>query len=453
MLCTMEFLQDTFPVWEGQNVPSTPIQGVMTDSRQKVSNGLFIPIIGERFDAHQFIMQAIEQGAVAALWDKKHDIPAQTPEDFVFFLVEDTTVALQTLAQAYRQKVNPHVIGITGSNGKTTTKDLMQAVLNEQFITHATIGNFNNEIGLPLTILQMDPTTEMLVLEMGMNGFHEIELLSKIAKPDDAIITNVGESHIEHLGSRAGIAQAKLEITNGLKQDGLLVIDGDEPLLTAYQGHSNTIRCGVHEENDYIISDVTLNQNGTTFSLQGQERFDIPLLGEHHAKNASFVIALAKKLGIDTTIIQKGLLQLQYSSMRFEKITGIHGVTLINDAYNASPTSMKAAIDVLKKIVGYNQKVLVLGDILELGNLSEEMHRSVAKVIEAPINVVYTYGEAAKVITEQVQRNCPDIQISHFTDREELITTLKKLTNKDTIILFKASRGMAFESFIHTLEE
>lgn len=451
MLCTIQFLQEIFPEWEGQASPSTPIYSVMTDSRERVEGALFIPIVGERFDAHAFIEQAINHGATAALWDRTQNIPDNYPEDFVFFLVRDTTKALQLLAQTYRNEVNPQVVGITGSNGKTTTKDLLHAVLKQKFQTHATKGNYNNEIGLPLTILQMEPSTEVLILEMGMNNFHEIELLSKIATPDYAIVTNIGESHIEHLGSRAGIAQAKLEIAHGLTKEGLLIIDGDEPLLATYDGHDQVIRCGVDQENDHIISQIHLEQDGTEFTYDEQSNFKIPLFGEHHAKNASYVITLAQALDIDNDVIQQGFMQLEYTSMRFEKMQGMNEVTLINDAYNASPTSTKAAIDVVKEMQGYQNKVLVLGDILELGHLTEEMHRSIAKVIEAPINVVYTYGEAAKIITEQVNRNCPDIQATHFETREALTMALKQIANKETMILFKASRGMAFETFIDEL--
>lgn len=453
MLCTIQFLQEVFPEWEGRVAPDTPIETVMTDSRASLQGALFIPIVGERFDAHQFIAQAINQGAIAALWDKTQDFPDNYPEDFVFFLVEDTTVALQNLAQAYRNKVNPKVIGITGSNGKTTTKDLLHAVLERKFITYATKGNYNNEIGLPLTILQMNQDTEVLILEMGMSGFHEIDLLTRIAKPDYAIITNIGESHIEHLGSRAGIAKAKLEIAKGLKAEGVLIIDGDEPLLTSYTDYAHVVRCGTRQENDHTVTNIELKSTGTKFLFDRQTCFHLPLLGEHHAKNASFVISLAKMLGLEDEMIQQGFKQLKHSAMRFEKIIGKNDVTLINDAYNASPTSMKAAIEIVKQLQGYDHRVVVLGDVLELGDFSQDLHRSIAEVIEAPINVVYTYGKDAEIITELVKEKFPSIMAKHFTSREGLTDSLQQWTQKETIILFKASRGMAFETFIDALKK
>ena len=240
-MLTLTYIKTVFPEIKGKLSNENQHVEIMTDSRERVDNGLFIPIIGERFDAHQFIEQAIENGAVAALWDRKKEIPSTIPESFVFFFVDDTAQALQQLAKKYRQDVNPIVIGITGSNGKTTTKDLVSSVLATKYRTHRTVGNFNNEIGMPLTILQMKDDTEVLVVEMGMSDFGEIDRLTNIAQPDYAIITNIGESHIEHLGSREGIAKAKLEITNGLKRDGKLLIDGDEKLLDICKEKKNVI--------------------------------------------------------------------------------------------------------------------------------------------------------------------------------------------------------------------
>ncbi len=451
MLCTTEFLQGIFPEQIGKGSTTNPIHGIMTDSRKNQQDTLFIPIIGERFDAHQYIDQAIKNGAIAALWDKTHNIPEDYPDDFVFFLVDDTVSALQTFASAYCEHVNPLVIGITGSNGKTTTKDLLKSVLQNKFRTHATKGNFNNEIGLPLTILQMEAQTEVLILEMGMSDFGEIELLSRLAKPQYAIITNIGESHIEHLGSRVGIAQAKLEIANGLQTNGLLLVDGDEPLLDDWIQRTNVISCGISDTNDVQISHILLKQDATQFTFEANEQYVVPLLGEHHAKNASFVITLAKKLGMNAEDIQAGLMRLEHSAMRFERLIGKENATLINDAYNASPTSMKGAINVVKSMESFHTKVLVLGDILELGSFSESLHESVAEVIEPPINVVYTYGEVSAVISETVTKQNSAIEVQHFTNKGDLVRALEHKANENTVMLFKASRGMAFEKLIEAL--
>ena len=423
---------------------------IMTDSRERVDNGLFIPIIGERFDAHQFIEQAIENGAVAALWDRKKEIPSTIPESFVFFFVDDTVQALQQLAKKYRQDVNPIVIGITGSNGKTTTKDLVSSVLATKYRTHRTVGNFNNEIGMPLTILQMKDDTEVLVVEMGMSDFGEIDRLTNIAQPDYAIITNIGESHIEHLGSREGIAKAKLEITNGLKRDGKLLIDGDEKLLDICKEKENVISIGFNENLTVTITNVQFIKQMTTFEVNGKH-YEIPLLGAHHAKNATFAITIGESLELTEEQIQTGLKSVEHTSMRFEWLTGKNGVTIINDAYNASPTSMKAAIDVMKQLTGFKRKIVVLGDILELGEYSESLHRSVAQHISSPIDIVYTYGNEARVISQEIIKRKKGIESSHFDDKEELINKLQEHANDNTVMLFKASRGMKFEQFVENL--
>src|SRR5699024_2755083 len=333
---------------------------------------------------------------------------------------EDTLKALQQLAKAYRTLVNPTVIGITGSNGKTTTKDLCHTVLRQSYRTHATVGNFNNHIGLPLTILQMPRNTDMLILEMGMNHFREIEQLTKIARPDYAVITNIGESHIEYLGSRKGIAQAKLEITLGLKQEGILIIDGDEPLLREQIQGVQVITCGYLDSNDITLKDVIIDIDKTIFKVDPNASVSIPLAGGHHAKNASYVIALARKLNIDNQTIQEGLSKLSHSAMRFEQIHGKNDVLLINDAYNASITSIKAAIEVIKALDGFKEKVLVLGDVLELGAYAKEMHCSIADSIDDNITHVYTYGHNAEEITNILKKKEQHIFVAHFSKKSQL---------------------------------
>ncbi|MEI3606724.1 UDP-N-acetylmuramoyl-tripeptide--D-alanyl-D-alanine ligase [Pseudogracilibacillus sp. SE30717A] len=449
---TLNDLQELFPRTKGNISTNFTIEKVITDSRTKTENALFVPIIGNTFDGHKFIQQAIENGAIAALWDEKVEIPNHLPEGFVIYTVGDTIEALQHLAKAYRNKVNPIVIGITGSNGKTTTKDLIKSVLQTKRKTHATAGNFNNHIGLPLTILEMPADTEILITEMGMSDFGEIKTLSNIAMPDYAIITNIGESHIEHLGSRSGIAEAKLEIRHGLKEDGILLIDGDEILLETIKAEANVISCGMADTNTVVISNISVQDNVTDFSLNG-EQFTIPLLGAHHAKNASFAITVARDLDYDKINIQKGLKTFNQSTMRFEKMTGKNGATIINDAYNASATSMKAGIEVVKQLSGFKHKGLVLGDILELGEHAKTLHLTVADVIDESIQFVYTFGESANEISALVKNEHPTIRCKHFLTKSDLTHELSKELNADTLLFFKASRGMKFEEIIESILE
>lgn len=452
MELTTAFLTQIFTNYKGDIKKDQKVNHTMTDSRIKKNNALFIPIVGDQFDAHNYLEQAIANGAISTIWQKDKRLPRSLPDEFPIYFVEDTLKALQDLAKAYRERINPTVIGITGSNGKTTTKDFLTSVLATSYQTHATEGNYNNHIGLPLTILAMSPNTEMLVLEMGMNHFHEIDQLSKIAHPDYAIITNIGESHIEYLGSRKGISEAKLEIINGLKENGRLIIDGDEVLLTSRRFKS-MVTCGFRKNNDWQIADVRVSHENTKFTLKHHEKteFTIPILGNHHALNAAYAIILGHLLQISNEKIQKGLTSLTLTAMRFEISKGRNGVSVVNDAYNASPTSMKAAINIIKQMNGYKEKVLILGDIFELGTFSEEMHRSIADDIDSSITVVYTYGEKAKLITEEITKHYKDIECKHFVTREECIQALNKYLHPEAILLFKASRGMEFEKMIEKI--
>ncbi|UJL47851.1 UDP-N-acetylmuramoyl-tripeptide--D-alanyl-D-alanine ligase [Virgibacillus sp. NKC19-16] len=450
MLFTTEWLSNLFTDFSGRVDEPIIIEKVFTDSRVKATKALFIPIVGENFDGHDYIKQAFENGAAAILWNREKNLPEILPTDFPVFFVDNTVEALQQLAAHYRNEINPTVIGITGSNGKTTTKDLVATMVKTLYRTHHTDGNYNNHIGLPLTILSMSRDTEVLVLEMGMSDFGEIDLLSRIARPDHVIITNIGESHIEYLGSREGIAEAKLEITNGMKKNGMIIIDGDEELLN--QVHTkNSITCGFHERNDIVIKNVEIMPGQTNFQLGDGVSYTIPLLGRHHALNATFAIALGERMGIDIEKRRQALLSLELTGMRFEMVKGINDVSIINDAYNASPTSMKAAIEVVKRMEGFTEKVLILGDILELGDYSKVMHQSVATVINDPITVVFTYGNESKHITTAVEENNKSIYCMHFTVKEELIHALQPYLQGRALLLFKASRGLQFESFINEI--
>ncbi|HEY4600397.1 MAG TPA: UDP-N-acetylmuramoyl-tripeptide--D-alanyl-D-alanine ligase [Cerasibacillus sp.] len=450
MLFTIHDLIQLFPNINEDIEKNTAIQSVSTDSRQDISDSLFVPIIGETFDGHDYLLDAIANGAIAALWEQSKKIPASLPNGFPLFLVDDTISALQQLSQYYRRKINPFVIGITGSNGKTTTKDLVGNILSTTYKTHVTEGNFNNHIGLPLTILSMPHDTKMLVLEMGMSHAGEIALLSNIAEPDVAIITNIGESHIEYLGSRENIAKAKLEVLIGLKDKGLLIVDGDEPLLAVKNISHPCVSIGTTGKADMSIKDIKLTKNGTDFTID-QKAYHIPLYGIHHAKNAAYAIVLGKHLNIDEHTIKKALHHPNITRMRFEMIKGINNVTLINDAYNASPTSMKASIEVMKQLQGYKEKVLVLGDMFELGAEQEEWHRSVAHVIDEDIDALFTIGEYAHMIGEEVKKQRKQTACFQVESPHTFLEQMKPFVHKDALILFKASRGMQLEVWMKRL--
>lgn len=431
---------------DGEWSNAIQIAGVGTDTREDLSNKLFVPLIGESFDGHDFLEQAIKQGAKAALWQKNYPRPNSVERSFPLIRVDDTLIALQKLAHVYRESINPKVIAVTGSNGKTTTKDLIYAVCRKWYQTHCTKGNFNNHIGLPLTILAMSIETEVLILEMGMNHFGEIEQLSQIAEPDIAVITNIGESHIEHLGSREEIAKAKLEIVSNMKEKGILIYDGDEPLLQATYPFE-TVSVGFNRSNDYYIKQCNVLNKGTEFKVNEETSlFSIPLLGKHQAKNAVYSLAVGKYLGLSIDQIKSGLTNMEATQMRFESIEGKNGAVLINDAYNASPTSMRVTIETLTQLDDYQKKILVLGDMLELGSDSAYYHQEVGKNIPHSIDYVYTIGEEARQISQSTV-----VKSQHFETKEELINLLAAKQKAGTIILFKASRGMKLEQLIDAL--
>lgn len=428
---------------------------VMIDSRKSVENGLFVPLIGEHFNGHRFIKQAIENGAAASLWLEREPLPSDLPPKFPLFLVGDTLEALQSIAKSYLYQCHPKVIAITGSNGKTTTKDMVFSTLRGAFRTYQTQGNLNNHIGVPLTILSMPEDTEVLILEMGMNHFGELTFLSQLAKPDIAIITNIGESHVEFLGSRKGIAKAKLEIINGLKRNGTLIVDGDEPLLSNIHTKAfRIIRCGYGEDNDWRITDLKESAEGYRFSMNHEDdEYAVPVLGRHNVKNAVYSLAAARILGVNRKVIKEGLKNLSLTKMRFEKVRGLNGSLLINDCYNASPTSMKASLETVKALPGFEKRVAVLGDMYELGSDEEQLHRSVAEVLAPPLTHVVTIGRKGAWIAGPLRENEKNgtLVVRSFSAKEDALPYLKTLLDGRTVMLFKASRLLQLEKLVEAL--
>ncbi|MCP3026210.1 UDP-N-acetylmuramoyl-tripeptide--D-alanyl-D-alanine ligase [Halobacillus sp. A5] len=447
---TVNELSAIFSKGRGAAHDAIPIKSVMTDTRVEKKQSLFIPLLGENHDAHGFLMEAIKKGAVAALWQKDHDLPREIPTEFPVFFVEDTLQALQETSSFYLRKVNPTVIGITGSNGKTTTKDLTASVLQVKYRTHKTAGNFNNHVGMPLTILSMPLDTEVAVLEMGMSGAGEISLLSKLAEPRHVVITNIGESHIEYLGTREGIAKAKLEILEGWGGCSF-IYDGDEPLLSDYYKTPGALACGFSSSrNDVVITDVVLEENRSLFTI-GSQRYELPVSGKHNVKNASYIIALAAKMGLTSAEIQAGFQQLQMSGMRYEKHVGKEGSLIINDAYNASPTSMKATIEMIIQLTSKKNKILILGDMFELGSHADQLHKEVSSVITSEIDAVYTIGSHAGQILEGIKENNTEIELKHFKEKSSLGQHVSQQLSADTVVLIKASRGMKLEALLNDL--
>lgn len=431
------------------------IKGVSTDTRSIKPQQLFIPIKGENFNGHNFLKEAIKKDAIAALWNKDEPIPKI---DFPLILVDDTLVALQKLAKAYRLELNTKVIGITGSNGKTTTKDIIASILSRRYKTEKTLGNLNNEIGMPLTILDLEEETEMAVIEMGTSDYGEIDLLSEIGKPEVAIITNIGEAHLEDFIIRENIAKAKLEIINHLNPEGLFIYLGDEPLLRNYIENKGIdfkiVSYGEENFNDYRPKLINMSEKNISFKLEGTDypNFNLPLLGKHQIYNATAAIIVAEHYGIPFEEIQEGFLSIDATGMRNELIH-TEKCAILNDAYKSNPSSVIAALETLKTIDQYNKKIVVLGDMLGLGPDEINMHRETGKVIDPKdVDYIFTIGPFGKYISEGAKSNFSKNKIFSFMDKNELIEKLQKYIDPDTIVLIKASRSLELEDIVEALK-
>ncbi|MCZ8511230.1 UDP-N-acetylmuramoyl-tripeptide--D-alanyl-D-alanine ligase [Paenibacillus filicis] len=439
-----------------EGVPSDlRVNGVSKDTRTIEQGALYVPLIGEAFDGHRFVEEALKRGAAASLWQAdRPDAPAGAP----LIYVKDTLAALQRLAREYRRQLPVRIVGITGSNGKTTTKDLTAAVLSASFQVHKTAGNYNNHIGLPLTLLGLNEETEIAVLEMGMSGRGEIELLSRLAEPEVAVITNIGEAHLLQLGSRKEIARAKTEILVGLQPDGLLIYNGDEPLIEevlpelAEPGRMNAaayrkLRFGAEPDNAYFPADVSMDSAGSHFHLGGDDTdYYVPLPGAHNVVNALAAIAVGRHFGMQPADVARGLSQAELTGMRIEVLSAPSGLTILNDAYNASPTSMRAAIALLHELTGYERKYAVLGDMLELGDREAEFHRGVGAMLDPErVEVVYLYGPLSVHTAEGLKERFPADRVRYYEDKEALAEALKLAAGPKDVVLIKGSRGMRME--------
>ncbi|CAG7605173.1 UDP-N-acetylmuramoyl-tripeptide--D-alanyl-D-alanine ligase [Paenibacillus solanacearum] len=433
-------------------------QGVSIDSRTIVPGQLFVPIV-RLDDGHRYVEEAMRKGAAASLWQKDRPHP---PEDIPLIMVDDTLSALQRLAAAYRVQLPVKIIAVTGSNGKTSTKDMLDSIFRTAYRVHKTQGNLNSQVGVPLTLLDMKETDDFAIIEMGMSERGQIERLSLLARPDAAIITMIGLSHLADLGTREEIAAAKLEIAAGLMPGGALIINGDEPLLTGsetirqLEGTVDVIRFGQQAGNTYAATDEEQSGSGISFRIDGRpDRLELPLLGLHHVGNALAAYAAADRYGLPHRQIAEGLRQVTLTPMRMERIRTQGGHHIINDAWNASPASMKAAIRSLAELNGYRRKFLVLGDMLELGERETEYHREVGEGISCDaVDFVFTLGRLGRAIAEgAVAASFPAERVCSFDRMESLAEQLKAAAQaEDDVILIKGSRGMQMERLIGMLE-
>lgn len=418
---------------------------ISTDTRTIQHGDFYLPLSGDNFNGHDYINSAVEKGCSGYFMDKDNhnNIDSYKKTEFVI-LVDDTKEAYLKMASYYRKKVNPKVIAITGSSGKTTTKEFVYAVLSQKYKTIKSQMNHNNEIGVCQTILSMDTDTECLVLEMGMRGSGEIELLSRYALPDIAVITNVGPAHIGRLGSLEKIAKAKCEIVKFLNKNGVLISHNDDLIKNNLEWVGKSI---FYDLNSTKI--LATNPAESTFSYKDTV-YTINQPGEYNILNSIASIEVGMECGLSIEQIQKGLLVFENVAQRNEVITLANGAILINDCYNANPDSVKASIKAVVDSYKDKEIFVVFGDMLELGDYEEKYHREIGQFINnTNIKNVITVGELAFQAAKEITYNK---NVSSFKNTAEASDYLSSRLHNNSVVLLKASRGMAFENIVECLK-
>ena len=430
------------------------VDEVSTDSRKIDSGCLFIPLEGERFDGHSFINSALESGAAGCLTARERE--SYLPGKF-YIKVRSTQRALWELARYYKKLFPIPFIAITGSVGKTTTKDMTAAVLGAKFCVHKTEGNFNNDIGVPLTLLKLEKKHQVCVVEMGMDHAGEIDYLARLVEPDMALVTNIGDAHIENLGSRENIFKAKCEVFPHLKEDGLAVLNGDDPLLATLKGTlpQRTVFVGGGEGLDYTACD--LNSDGSAHlscrikTPRSQFQANIPALGNHMIYPTLMAAAVGEALGMAPDEIVRGIGAFLPTKMRMNIIRCKGDIVILNDAYNANPQSMRAAAAVLGDAAQKRRKVAVVGDMKELGPGSEQFHRAVGGYFaQSGTDRLIAVGDLARFIAEGA-RDAGLEQSDYFPTLDAAKNALSREVRAGVTILVKASRSMAFEKIVDFL--
>lgn len=434
---------------------STLVTGVCIDSREVQQGNLFVPIKGENFNGHNYINNAIENGCVATLWDKSQSNP---PENIGVILVDDTVKAIQSLAVAYRNILNTKVVGISGSNGKTSTKDILAALLSVRYKTQKTPGNYNNELGVPLTILGLDEDCEVAVVEMGLEKKGDILFLKDMVKPGSAILTNVGTAHLENFNSVEEIAVAKLEIVDCIDNNGLFVYNGDDELIkSAIQSISvnetlTVKKFGFDSSNNLYCNILNQDESGISFETHGElnDTFRLDMLGKHQALNTMSSILIAKSFGLTNEEIKQGLKNIQKTGLRNELVK-VKSCTILNDSYKSNPQSVLAALDTFETLEA-PKKVVALGDMLGLGENEARIHYEIGtKLSNYKVDELVTYGDLAKNIADGAKGVVKSIKT--FDDKNLMIEYLSKYLNENSALLIKASRYLEFDKVVDSLKE
>lgn len=428
------------------------ISSVSCDSRKVGQNCLFIPLKGEHFNGNDFIEKAFENGAVVSLVSSDYDSGNISG---ALIEVEDTLKAMQNLAGYYLSRFDIPVVGVTGSVGKTTTKEMIAAALGKTMKVFKTDGNHNGQIGLPLTIFDIDSSYEVAILEMGISKFGEMQKLCDIADPDIGVITNIGMSHMENFKTMENTCKEKLKIVK--KKNAVLYLNGDSPILLDAENSvpQKIIYFGINGDYPFKCQDVYSTNGMTNFTLitpEFREEISIPCLGIHNVYNALAAVAVALNMGVHLTDIKEGLLAFKNVAMR-QQISEINGITIIDDSYNASPDSMKSAVNVLKSMDG-GRKIVVMADMLELGENSAKAHYEIGRYIAIEeINMLITIGDISKNASEGAKSVNQNTLVFHCSDNEEAYKLLESTLKENDKVLIKGSRGMHTEEIVKKLTE
>jgi UDP-N-acetylmuramoyl-tripeptide--D-alanyl-D-alanine ligase len=426
------------------------VTAVSTDSRKITEGCLFIPLSGENFDGHSFIDGALDAGAAGVLCAK---LPTDLRPDKFYIKVDNTRLALKALAGVYRARFHIPVIQITGSVGKTTTKDMIASVLSTRYRVLKTPENFNNDIGTPLTLLGLEPEHQAAVIETGMNHFGEIAYLGEIVRPDIAVISNIGDAHIENLGSREGILRAKCEIFEHLNPNGVAVLNGDDALLSGLELAVPAIRCGKSERCGVRVTDIAdhgvAGITCTVVTERDAYPLEIPAPGEHMVYSASMAAAIGERLGLSREEIVRGVASYvpTGSRMRLVRLPGER--IILDDCYNANPQSVTAALEILAK-TECDRTAAVLGDMGELGGLTEQAHYNMgALAAMLGIDRIFAVGAKAAKIAQGAEDSGGYVQ--HFATKEEALPTIRETFAEHTAMLIKASHAMHFGWLVEQL--
>lgn len=433
------------------------LTSVAFDSRHEQKGALFVPLQGSR-DGHEFVPSAFENGAAASLWAKDHPV---TDTEHPLLVVDDPLTALQTLSKYYLHKINPLVVGVTGSNGKTTTKDLIASILSTQMNVTKTHANFNNEIGVPVTLLNMEANTEAVVVEMGMDHFGQLDALSKLTNPDIAVITMIGEAHIEFFHTRDRIADAKMEIVHGLKEDGTFVYNGDEPLLRERAKKVKQVQRTFGRQLDNQLYATSVHSTSEHIEFTTNEwpdvTFTLPMIGEYNVNNALAALTVGKILHVKPRNMQRGLANVVLTANRAEWVDGKMGEKILSDVYNSNPTAVKKVLATFAAVPTNGKRIVVLGDMLELGDASPELHASVATSIDSDkIKDVFLVGPEMAALQKQLQENgYPEKHLHHYGSDEldQLTNDLEQIILPNDLVMIKGSHGIHLEKVLDKLEK